>query len=144
MKTWSLIGAVIGLAGLMVTLVPVGSIADPYQTSIITDPYDPFPEMENPKHCREPHCRPGEARHPRAVILDCSKRRGNAAHTLRDAVRRVPPNGEILVMPAPRGNTCIADGTIITKPMTIRPYEGIGNDHLGLDRLHPQRRAAAS
>ena len=130
MKTWHLIGAVVGLAGLMVSVVPVGSIADPYQTSIITDPYDPFPEMENPKHCRGPHCKPGDPRHARAVILDCSKRRGNVAHTLRDAVRRVPPNGEILIMPAPRGNTCIADGTIITKPMTIRPYEGVGNVYI--------------
>ena len=135
MKTWSrknlaAISAVVGLAGFMVALVPVGSIAEPYQTSIITDPYDPFPEMENPKHCREPHCRPGDPRLKRAVILDCSKRRGNAAHTLRDAVRRVPPNGEILVMPAPRGSTCIADGTIITKPLTIRPYEGIGNVYI--------------
>jgi len=129
---WMLVGT-LGLALLAspaAVLEITTATADPGDTSIVTDP---FPEMKNPSRCRGDECDRGRGRRdrtPGAVVLDCSGRRPGAAHTLRDAVKRAPINGEILILGAPQGRTCAADGTIIDKPLTIRPYDAIGSAYI--------------
>lgn len=115
---------VMGGTGARLTMAAVAGSAD---VSVITDP---FPEMQDPSKCHGRHCGGDHDAKPGSVVLDCSGRRAGAAHTLREAVRRVPVNGEILVLGAPQGRTCASDGTIIDKPLTIRPHGAIGTGYI--------------
>ena len=124
--------AVRGLFVVMALLaLPSGEAsADIFDMPIVAEP---LPELRNPSRCESvAGCRDSDrsGRRHHGVVLDCSGRKRGAAHSLREAVRRVPVNGEILILGAPHGRTCIADGTVITKPLTIRPLDAIGSAYI--------------